>query len=254
MVKSKYLKMALNTAIFAMVINFATGCENKLESAQAAPVNDTTKDTSYVDQTGDKTNNSNEVKLGGSDKLETKIVEMDANTKKKLNTFFSNFSEAYVQPFDMGKIDNENLIRFGLSHIILNNEKLIEKKGNDHYWYINADYVNNATLYYFGEQPTKHISIENFIYDNGYYKFRPASGGAYVFSQIDKLFDLGNGTYEAVVNVYMASSGFSGDPHGTIEQWKASGEEIPELDKKINAVIKKIEDEGKERYILLEYK
>lgn len=75
----------------------------------------------------------------------------------------------------------------------------------------------------------------------------------YTFSQIDKLYDLGNNTYMAEVSIYTSSSGFAGDSHGTMEKWKASGEDILKLNKKINAVILKINDNGKERYILTEY-
>ena len=69
---------------------------------------------------------------------------MDANMKKQLDTFFSNFSEAYVQPFAKGKIEDANLIRFGVLHVILNNAKLIETKGDNNYGYIKAENVDGT--------------------------------------------------------------------------------------------------------------
>ena len=83
-----------------------------------------------------------------------------------------------------------------------------------------------------GKKPQKHTTIDGYTYENGYYKFSKASGEVYTFSQIDKLYDLGNGTCKAEVSIYTVSSGFTGDSHGTLEQWKASGKEIPKLDKK----------------------
>jgi len=194
-----------------------------------------------------------EIKPAESTKSESKIIAMDANMKKQLDTFFSNFSEAYVEPFERGKLEDANLIRFGTLHVILNNTKLVENKGGNNYGYIKAENVDGASLYFFGKKTQKHTTIEGYTYEDGYYKFPKASGEMYTFSQIDKLYDLGNNTYMAEVSIYTASSGFAGDSHGTMEKWKASGEDIPKLNKKIKAVIQKINDNGKERYLLIEY-
>lgn len=244
LIKSKYFKMPVTiTLTFVIITTLLVGCGNKVEPAQITPAKDTSKDTTVKDQ----------AKPTATTKSESKEIIMDATMKKQLDTFFSNFAEAYVQPFAKGKIEDENLIRFGALHVILNNAKLIETKGDNNYGYIKAETIDGAALYFFGVKPQKHTSIDGYTYENGYYKFPKASGEVNTFSQIDKLYDSGNGTFKAEVSIYTASSGFTGDSHGTLEQWKASGEDIPTLNKKINAVIQKIKDNGKERYILLEY-
>lgn len=244
MIKPNYFKMAATiTVTLAIITTLLVGCGNKVEPAQTTTAKDTSKDTTVKDQ----------AKPTDTIKSESKKIEMNANMKKQLDTFFSNFSEAYVEPFAKGKIEDANLIRFGVLHVILNNAKLIETKGDSNYGYIKAENIDGATLYYFGGKPKNQTSIDGYTYENGYYKFPKASGEVYTFSQIDKLYDLGNGTFKSEVSIYTASSGFAGDSHGTIEQWKASGEDIPTVHKKIIAVIQKIKDDEKERYILLEY-
>lgn len=227
MLKLSYFKMAVIISTFITITTVLVGCGNKVEPAQTT----TAKPTN----------------------VQVKKIEMDVNIKKQLDIFFSNFSEAYLEPFEKGKIGDANLIRFGALHVILNNTKLIETKGENNMGYIKAENVDGATLYFWGEKPKKHTTIDGYTYENGYYKFPKASGEVYTFSQIDKLYDLGNNTYKAEVSIYTASSGFAGDSHATMEKWKASGEDIPTLNKKINAVIQKINDNGKERYLLMEY-
>jgi len=246
-IKSRHFKMAVMTATIAVVTTLFVGCGSKTTTT-------TTKDTTVQNKTNVEVKKTEEIKPAVSSKSEIKEIKMDANLKKQLDTFFSNFSEAYVEPFEKGEIEDANLIRFGVLHVILNDSKLIEKKGENNFGYINAENVDGATMYYFGKKPQKHANIEGYTYENGYYKFPKASGEVYTFSQIDKLYDLGSDTYKAEVSIYTASSGFAGDYHGTLDQWKASGEDIPKLNKKINAVIRKINDNGKERYNLMEYR
>lgn len=249
MIKSRHFKMAVMTATIAVVTTLFVGCGSKTTTTTT-----TTKDTTVQNQTNVEVKKTEEIKPAVSTNSEIKEIKMDVNLKKQLDTFFSNFSEAYVEPFEKGKIEDANLIRFGVLHVILNDSKLIEKKGENNFGYIKAENVDGATLYFLGKKPQKHTNIEGYSYENGYYKFPRASGEVYTFSQIDKLYDLGSDTYKAEVSIYTASSGFAGDYHGTAEQWKASGEDIPKLNKKINAVIQKINDNGKERYILMEYR
>ena len=255
MYKPKCFKKAVTiTVMFAIITTLLVGCGNKVEPTQATTAKEASKDTTVKDQTNGEVKNNNAIKPADFTKSEGKEIKMDANMKKQLDTFFSNFSEAYVEPFDQGKIEDDNLIRFGVLHVILNNAKLIETKGDNNYGYIKAENIDGATLYFFGVKPQNHTSIDGYTYENGYYKFPKASGEVYTFSQIDKLSDLGNGTCQAEVSIYTASSGFTGDSHGTLEQWKAGGEDTPQLNKKISAAIQKIKDNGNERYILLEYK
>ena len=79
------------------------------------------------------------------------------------------------------------------------------------------------------------------------------SGETFTFSQLDRLYNNGDGTYTAIVKVYTGSSGFTGDPHGTREQWLATeGDNIPQMTSVRQAVICPAKDDI-ERYILIEY-
>lgn len=134
---------------------------------------------------------------------------------------------------------------------MLNNFKLIQLKGDT--GYVKAEDVDAKALFYFGKKVNQHKNTGEYIFENGLYKIRMASGDEYTFSQINKLYDLGNNKYKAEVSVYIASSGYTGDSHGTIEEWKASGGEIPKLSNKVTATIEKISQDGNERFILTEY-
>lgn len=251
MIKSRCFKMVVMTGIFVIVTTLFVGCGSKTTTTTTTT---TAKDPTEQDQSNVEVKKNEEIKPVDSTKTDSKNIVMNATMQKQLDTFFSNFSESYVEPFEKGEIEDANLIRFGALHVILNNTKLVENKGENNFGYIKTENVDAASLYFFGKKPQKHTNIEGYTYENGYYKFPRATGEVYTFSQVDKLDDLGSNTYKAEVSIYTASSGFAGDSHGTMEQWKASGEDIPKLNKRINAVIQKINDNGKERYILMEYR
>lgn len=172
--------------------------------------------------------------------------------KKALNTFFSNFSEVFVKPFSNGSIADADLIRFGVSHNYRNNEKLFAKTGKENQAKIKAGYVDESVNKYFGKRIKKHQSVEGIEYKNGWYYIPPASGEAFIFSQVANLYDSGNNRYTATVNVYSAGSGWTGNVHGSVKEWKADND-IPELAEVMNAVLQKVTEKGKSRYILLEY-
>jgi hypothetical protein len=187
-------------------------------------------------------------------------VEMSSSLKTSLDTFFSNFSEAYVKPFEEDNISDDALIDFGIMHIIINNwwtaNNLVEKRDDDPgHGYIKSSDIDNACYRYFGEKPTTHKSIQSYPFADGYYKFPYADGEPITFSQIDKLIDIGDNFYRAEVSIYEASNNFKGDVHDTMSNWKSKFPgDVPELKKKMTAKIKKITENGKERYILISYK
>lgn len=84
-------------------------------------------------------------------------VNMDSNLKKKLNTFFSNFSEVSVEPFTRDKIDNKELIRFGVWHNYKNRFGRFKYVG-DGVLQLKATHVKAAVEKYFGRKLTKHES------------------------------------------------------------------------------------------------
>lgn len=181
-----------------------------------------------------------------------KEVKLDKTLKTKLDTFFSNFSEAYVKPFEEGEIKDEALIDFAIQHIIINNwntkNNMVEQRANDpNNGYIKRSNIDLTTYRYFGKKVKAH--------KEDYYTFPFASGEAYTFSQIDKLQDIGGGFYTADISIYMASSGFTGDSHASLDNWKKNDpSDVPVLQKKMTSKIKKVLEDGSERYILISYK
>ncbi|MFZ6017840.1 MAG: TolB family protein [Nitrospirota bacterium] len=180
-------------------------------------------------------------------------VNMDSNLRKKLNTFFSNFSEAPVKPFTRDKIENKELISFGVSHNWWNRFDRFKCVGSE--CRLKASYVEEAVEKYFGRRLKKHGSVPPHIkYKNGYYYVPGAAGEAPDFSQIVELVDIGNNFFVATVDVYARSCDWEGDPHGTPEQWRREDPyEVPERVARMTATIRKIRSDKGERYILLEY-
>ncbi|MGQ9619129.1 MAG: zinc-ribbon domain-containing protein [Candidatus Aminicenantia bacterium] len=190
-------------------------------------------------------------------------VNMDDNFKKKLNTFFSNFSEAGVDPFARGKIDNKALIRFGVLHNYINRFDRFESVGNE--IRLKDIYVERAVERYFGRKLNRHESVPSFEYEgggsslpitykDGYYYTVGADGEAQTFSQVAELFDIGNDEFMAIVHVYTASNAWEGDPHGTPEQWRREDPyDVPKRTGRMIATIRKVYSDTRERYVLLEY-
>ncbi|AGF57789.1 hypothetical protein B0P06_003905 [Clostridium saccharoperbutylacetonicum] len=234
--------------IITMIVALLEGCGEKTQQVETSPSN---QNTASEDKFSSNTDKKEEIKAVETTKQDFKEINIDANLKKKLDTFFSNFSEAHLKSFEKDKLDDSSLIVFGIRHIMLNNFKLIQLKGDT--GYVKAEDVDAKALFYFGKKVNQHKNTGEYIFENGLYKIRMASGDEYTFSQINKLYDLGNNKYKAEVSVYIASSGYTGDSHGTIEEWKASGGEIPKLSNKVTATIEKISQDGNERFILTEY-
>jgi hypothetical protein len=183
---------------------------------------------------------------------EGREIQLGKEEWKKLNVFFSNFPEVFLYPFSEGEITNDELLRFGIAHNYLNNPNLIEEFSSTS-GRLSAKYVEASIKKYFGIAQVIHHSIDWHDYKDGYYSIRYASGEAYCFSQVTKLIDVGEGDYVAYVNEYIASSGFTGDPHGTESLWEKHEENPPDLRLRARAIIRKVNEDGKSRYVLLEY-
>lgn len=182
-------------------------------------------------------------------------VKMTAGLKKTLNTFFSNFSETNLEPFEAGRIRDDALIQFGVLHNVINNPKLFEIVGGGENQRLAAKHVEAAVEKYFGLRIGQHKSLAgnySYIkYRNGFYYAPRASGEAYTFSQVMRLID-NNGTFTAYVNVYVASSGSNINPHGTPAEWKRAGQD-PQLSTRMKAAITTVGEGGRSRYVLLSY-
>lgn len=170
---------------------------------------------------------------------------------KKMNIFFSNFSEAFVKPFEKEQICNKALIDFGIIHNKLNNNSLLKSYDSLHFK-LDKKYVESSVDKYFGIKSITHETTENSIYKDGYYITPKSTGEVYVFSQVTKFVDIGNSYYIAYLNIYYAGSGFTGDPHGNLNIWKDEGD-IPRLGNKMKATVLKVTSNGNSRYILVDY-
>jgi hypothetical protein len=184
-----------------------------------------------------------------------KDIKLSPKEKKELNTFFSNFSEIFMEPFTKENLSDKALINFGVSHNYRNNLKKCEKGEDPTIVKLKSSFVDDAVNKYFGKKIKTHQSVEDYKFSNGKYTIPEAAGEAYVFSQIENLYDNGNNFYSANINVYSIGSGWSGSPHGTPKEWqkKAADEGMPELTNKMKATIQKVTENGKTRYILIDY-
>jgi len=181
-----------------------------------------------------------------------KEVTLSAAEMKKLNVFFSNFSEAYLAPFTAGNISDEELIKFGVLHNFINNRKQFQKSGE--YVMVTFDAVSKSIEKYFGKTFKNHKPTDDFKYKGGYYFIQDADGEAFTFSQVGSVSDIGGDKYVAMVNVYSASSGWTGDVNGSPKTWVSDGDEAPELTRKFKATFsKKNGEKGEEVYNLIEY-
>lgn len=185
-----------------------------------------------------------------------KELKLSAKERKELNTFFSNFSEVFVEPFTRDSIKDSDLIRFSVSHNYINNIKLFSKGGKEYQVKISASNVDASVMKFFGRKITKHQSVDDdgIEYRDGWYYKTDASGEELSFSQVASLSDEGNGTYTAIVNVYIAGSGWTGDINADEKTWKKeSPDDVPVLTWVMKATLRKVTEKGKSRYILVEY-
>jgi hypothetical protein len=175
-------------------------------------------------------------------------VNLNAEEKKRLNVFFSNFSEVGLPSFTSGKASEDDLINFGVLHLYKNNNDSFEKEDAVNAK-IKVDKVSASVQKYFGKGISTNKSTSQFKFKNGYYFILLADGDAYTFSQVERLTDNGGDRYTAYVNVYTAGSGWAGNAHGSLKEWQANGDEVPELTGKFKAVFEKKNTEN----VLIEY-
>jgi len=173
-------------------------------------------------------------------------VDLSEADRKELNTFFSNFSEVLMKPFNLDKLTDALMIHFAVYHNEINYFKLFQPAGNNRFKISEYD-INQTTEIFFGRKVGTHQSTNEIIYSQGFYTIVPADGEAYYFSQIDDLFLIEGNNYYAMVKIYVAGSGWTGDPHAKPAAWDT--DDVPQLDREMVANIVKVDD----RYILTEY-
>ena len=151
-------------------------------------------------------------------------AEMSEASREKLDTFFSNFAEARVGSFVMNnEIPMDTFVDFGVQHNIIN-RKYDLVNVNEGYWGVKKEAVENAVYKYFGRR-INAVSSRQYKLTNNLYLVPKASGEGLVFAQVAEWHENGTDIFTGVANIYSASSGFTGNVHGTAEQWR---KEAPE--------------------------
>jgi len=182
-----------------------------------------------------------------------KEVQLTPAEQKKLNIFFSNFSEVYLEPFARGSITDDELIKFGVLHNHINNLKLFQKAGNGNLK-LKEEAVSKTIGKYFGITFTGHKATTDIKYNGGYYFIPESDGEAYTFSQAEKVTDIGGDRYTAYINVYTASSGWTGNANANPKSWGTDSNEKPELTGKFKATFSKTNGpNGESVYNLIDY-
>jgi hypothetical protein len=180
-----------------------------------------------------------------------RTVRLTRTQQRQLNTFFSNFAEAGVEPFKQGKIAGKALIEFGVTHNIVNRGERFES-GRD--WRLPQRVVEESVYKYFGKRISRHQSPNEYTrYSGGYYILGRAAGEGITFAQVTRFQHLGKNRYAAVLNVYGAANGWVGDVHVSPKNWREPDEEKPRLRARMMATIQQVTERGKTRYILLDY-
>ena len=187
------------------------------------------------------------------------LQTLSKEEKRNLNIFFSNFSEVSVPTFKENEISNEELIKFGFIHNLINNRDRVQILQDSQQCKIAKQYIEESVKKYFNKTVQNQSIDQGPTYDNGFYYNNIALGEGRNFSQLNKLYYLGNDYYLAYINVY--SEGFEqvSMNAGTdylyipLEDWSQEYINMIELVGEKTATIKKVTENGASRYILVDY-
>lgn len=203
---------------------------------------------------GNATNLNNNQSKQDSISSEKKVLLSDTEIKN-LNAYFTSFSEIYLPEFSKGEIPDSILIKFGVFYNYRNHFNMFKQIAAGSKASILETQVNDTVFKFFGIKISKHQSVEGIEYSNQKYIIANSDGEAYRFSQLRELSDLGSGLFIATIEIFSVSSGFTGDVNAIPETWKTetSGDEIPESEGKMKAIIRKTTENGENKYVLIEY-
>lgn len=193
-----------------------------------------------------KVDGSKEPNIGNQ---KPKTVKLSDEEHRKINIFFSNFSEAYFPNYDSKKDGFGSLVDFAYIHNKINNPKYIGIEGSE--MYIDKGHVEKTIDKFFGRKIT-HQSIGDYNYRSGRYYTWAADGESYdLFSQVDRLQDNKDGTYFAEISIYLAD-----EIEKTYYQPKKVWENTHSYNYigRAEATIKPATVDGKATYQLLTYK
>jgi hypothetical protein len=156
---------------------------------------------------------------------------MSDNDAKLLNIFFSNFSETTF-PLIYGNPEikkDDYLIAFGIENSYYNKPYSHKKIENKYGSCINTQAVTDSVFRYFGEKLHNHHSVPNsdifpigYNYIYGCYYVEIGDGEPRHWSQVLNFYELGNGTFRAVIQNYFSHCYFD-NIYDRIQYWKLDG-------------------------------
>ena len=187
-----------------------------------------------------------------SSNLSLHIVQMTHAEKVALDTFFSNFAEVDMDPFKQGTLRDPALISAGYFHVYHNAQAKMRMTNDGNLW-ISRDEVQKTCMRFFGTSIRVHQAVHDVQYRNGEYGAPAADGDAAPFAQINRLEDVGGGTFAADVTVYLDNSEEPiGNPHADPAIWARQHRPVNVL-AHMRAHIKRVTDANKSHFILLDW-
>ena len=179
--------------------------------------------------------------------------ELSATQRDQLDTFFSNFAEAHVESFVVNnEIPMDTFVNFGVMHNLLNRHYDLVEVANVNCWGVKKEAVEAAVYKYFGRR-IEAVSSRQYKLTKDLYIVPKAGGEAVRFAQVADWNESGNGVWAGIANIYTASSGFTGNTHGTPEEWmKDDPKDVPELIGRYMFTVTRSPSDP-ERYVLVDW-
>ncbi|MEK5141442.1 MULTISPECIES: hypothetical protein [Paenibacillus] len=134
-----------------------------------------------------------------------KKINVGAAEMKKLGTFLSNFTELNLDEFDAKRVNNAELIRFGVWHNYINNfnSRISTSNGK---LFISKTHVETSIQKYFNTQFRNHRSVNGFGFNGKGYIFDGADGMPVYYVRAQDVFDLGQNKLRVRGVLYDADS------------------------------------------------
>ncbi|AWB42960.1 hypothetical protein DCC85_01095 [Paenibacillus sp. CAA11] len=146
---------------------------------------------------------------------------------KKIGTFLSNFTELHIERLNSNNLKDADLIYFGVWHNFVNNFNSTISNYSGGHLFISKAKIEQSIKKFFNIKFKSHKSIQGIKFNGKGYVFDGASGDPVDYVKVINVYDMGSSTFEVYGELYA-------DPYSWVE-----------------AVIKKITENKKSRYILI---
>ncbi len=149
---------------------------------------------------------------------------MSKSERGALHLFFSNFSEVWMDEFDISNYNINSVVNFALMHDYRNNMGRFTSTG-DGYLRISSQYVERNLALWLGISNIDHNAYtdSHHYYRGGNYYLMAADGAPARWSQVTAFSDNGDGTYTAKYDVYEGHY-MPGNPYEDISDWNLNTE------------------------------